>query len=72
MQAILSAAEQVSLQHRAVANFAACLLARVDGKSPVEYLTLEVHRDQVRQMARQLLLDESATWSDVAALRPAN
>jgi len=72
MQAILSAAEQASLEHRAVGNFAACLLARVDGKSPVEYLTLETHRDQVRKMARQLLLAESATWADVAALKPVN
>lgn len=72
MQEILSAADKASLEHRAVANFAACLLARVDGKSPVEYLTLEAHRDQVRKMARQLLLAESRTWSDVAALRPVN
>jgi hypothetical protein len=31
----------------------ALLLARVDGKSPVEYLTLEPQRDRVRQAAIQ-------------------
>src|SRR5690606_4961795 len=30
-------------------------LARIDGKSPVEYLADEVRRDQVRQAARRLL-----------------
>jgi len=71
MQEILSAADKASLEHRAVTNFSACLLARVDGKSPVEYLTMESQRDQVRKMARQLLLAESTTWLDVAALRSA-
>ena len=72
MQAILSPADRASLEHRAVNNFAACLLARVDGKSPVEYLTLETHRDQVREMARQILLGKSASWADVATLAPVN
>ena len=31
------------------------LLARVDGKSPVEYLTTESQRDTVRRVARALL-----------------
>ena len=34
----------------------ALLLARVDGKSPVEYLTDEAQRDQVRAVAARLLL----------------
>ena len=33
------------------------LLGRVDGKSPVEYITTEEERDRVRQVARALLLD---------------
>ena len=33
------------------------LLGRVDGKSPVEYITLEKQRQHVRQVARALLLD---------------
>jgi len=70
MQEILSPGDRASLEQRAVNNLAACLLARVDGKSPVEYLTVESHRDQVRKMARHLLLSESADWTDVVALVP--
>jgi aminoglycoside phosphotransferase (APT) family kinase protein len=33
------------------------LLGRVDGKSPVEYITVEEARDRVRRVARSLLLD---------------
>jgi hypothetical protein len=32
-------------------------LARVDGKSPVEYITLESDKDRVRHTARALLMD---------------
>jgi aminoglycoside phosphotransferase (APT) family kinase protein len=46
--------ELQKLNDRAVMNLAACMLARVDGKSPVEYLTKE-HRDEVRKFALQLL-----------------
>jgi len=31
-------------------------LARIDGKSPVEYITTDAERDQVRRVARALLL----------------
>ena len=33
-----------------------CLLARVDGKSPVEYFTDERQRDSVRRVARRFLV----------------
>jgi len=32
-------------------------LARVDGKSPVEYLTMQADKDRVRRVARRLLID---------------
>ena len=32
-------------------------LARIDGKSPVEYLTAEIEKDRVRRVARSLLAD---------------
>ncbi len=43
------------LQQRAVANLAGCLLARVDGKSPVDYLRDESQRRSVRRMGRELV-----------------
>ena len=43
----------------------ALLLARVDGKSPVEYLTEEADREAVRRVARPLLLEAPATLAVV-------
>jgi 5-methylthioribose kinase len=43
------------LEARSVQHWAACLLARVDGKSPVEYLDT-AQQDRVRRLARGLLL----------------
>ena len=45
--------EPEGLESRAAKLLAAFLLARIDGKSPVEYLTTEEDRDCVRQFALQ-------------------
>lgn len=45
-----------ALQPRALDHLAGCLLARVDGKSPVEYLTA-AERPLVRELAREWLSD---------------
>jgi len=42
-------------------------LARVDGKSPVEYLTREADKDRVRRVARRLLARPAATLGAVRA-----
>lgn len=44
------------IERRAGALLPAMLLARIDGKSPVEYITKESDRDTVRGFARQWLL----------------
>ncbi len=44
-----------AFESRAARLLPALLLARIDGKSPVEYLTDEADRDAVRQTARALL-----------------
>ncbi|WP_372527309.1 phosphotransferase family protein [Piscinibacter sp.] len=54
-----------SLELRAAHLLPALLLARVDGKSPVEYLTDETHRALVRAIAIPLLKTPSASLSDV-------
>ena len=46
---------RVDLERRAATLLPGLLLARVDGKSPVEYITQEAQRDVVRQVARALL-----------------
>lgn len=45
----------VALEARAAHLLAGLLLARVDGKSPVEYITAEADKNHVRHVARALL-----------------
>ena len=49
---------------RANAHTAACALARVDGKSPVDYLDAEA-QDAVRRFATAALPAHPETWTDV-------
>ena len=44
-----------ALAGRTAALLAALMLARIDGKSPVEYLTDEAIREDVRAFARPLV-----------------
>ncbi|HKS88478.1 MAG TPA: phosphotransferase [Stellaceae bacterium] len=44
------------------------LLARIDGKSPVEYVTDEGDKAQVRRVTRQLLLDPPAHLAAIRAI----
>jgi aminoglycoside phosphotransferase (APT) family kinase protein len=57
-----------ALEQRAAALLPGLLLARVDGKSPVEYVTSESQKDQVRRVARALLADPPVR---LAAIRTA-
>ncbi len=43
-------------------------LGRVDGKSPVEYITTEVDRDRVRRVARALLFDPVRSLEEIRAV----
>ncbi len=55
------------LQARGIEHLAVCLLARVDGTSPVDYLPEEVKREAVRRLARQLLEERPAEWDQALA-----
>lgn len=55
------------LQAHAIEHLAVCLLARVDGTSPVDYLN-DAQRANVRQVGRQLLESKVRTWPEVLAL----
>lgn len=44
---------------------AACMLARIDGTSPVDYLPEEPLRDLVRRFAKSLLQEPAASWETV-------
>lgn len=56
------------LQQRGIGHLAVCLLARIDGTSPVDYLPEEWNRDTVRQVGRRVLLDGIQRWEDVLAV----
>lgn len=49
--------EEQELGRRTIRHLAACMLARVDGKSTVDYLTDSLMQDQVRSFALSLILD---------------
>jgi aminoglycoside phosphotransferase (APT) family kinase protein len=54
-----------ALEMRAAHLLPALLLARIDGKSPVEYITDPAAQDQVRSVARRLLQDRPARLTAV-------
>lgn len=54
-----------ALESRAASLLPGLLIARVDGKSPVEYLTHVSDKDRVRRVARELLLAPPATLQQV-------
>jgi 5-methylthioribose kinase len=58
--------ELTALERRTMFNLAGCMLARVDGKSPVEYLSTE-QQDRVRLLARGWLVAAPQTWDEALA-----
>jgi aminoglycoside phosphotransferase (APT) family kinase protein len=58
---------RTALEQRAAALLPGLLLARVDGKSPVEYLTGETQCDTVRRAARGLLKQPVRRLDDISA-----
>jgi aminoglycoside phosphotransferase (APT) family kinase protein len=54
------------VEARTAALLPALLLARVDGKSPVEYLTEEAQKHHVRTMASRLLVSPVATLPEIS------
>jgi len=53
------------LEARAASLLPGLFLARVDGKSPVEYLTAETDKDKVRRCARALLLEPPSRLNQI-------
>jgi 5-methylthioribose kinase len=63
----LDTATRIELVGRAILHVAACSLARVDGKSPVEYLDAD-QQAIARAFAREALLSAPATWDDLCGV----
>lgn len=53
------------LEARAAGHFAVCLLARIDGTSPIDYLREEPAREAVRRLARRVLRERPGRWSEI-------
>jgi aminoglycoside phosphotransferase (APT) family kinase protein len=69
-QAYLAAAQPPAparLERDSVALLGCIIAARVDGKSPVEYLTTPAARETARALARTILLEGLVTLAEVAA-----
>jgi aminoglycoside phosphotransferase (APT) family kinase protein len=56
-----------ALEQRAAALLPGLFLARVDGKSPVEYLREDAQRERVRRVARPLIAEPVPHLSSIAA-----
>jgi hypothetical protein len=54
------------LEARAAKLLPGLLLARVDGKSPVEYVTEEHQREHVRRVASTLLIKPASHLQEIA------
>ena len=53
------------LQHDTIRQMGALLLARIDGKSPAEYITADAQKSVARRMARTILAGEIRSLSDL-------
>jgi 5-methylthioribose kinase len=62
---------RAELEGRAIGHCAVCLLARIDGTSPVDYLPEEPKREAVRRLGRKLLLNGVQRWNEVLAIADA-
>ena len=60
----LAANGAAGLEARAASLLPGLLLARIDGKSPVEYVTAEPQKERVRSVARALLVSPPATLAE--------
>lgn len=65
MKRVVSAADFAHLQQRAIRHLAGCAWARLDGKSPVDYLHDAARRDHIRQLCQILLTQPCDGWEAV-------
>lgn len=59
------AADPMQLQFQTIRQLGALLLARIDGKSPAEYITTDVQKSVARRLARTILGGEVRSLSDL-------
>ncbi len=55
-------------ERRGIEHCGVCLLARIDGTSPVDYLPEEEKRQATRRTGRRILLERPRTWDEVLGM----
>ena len=70
MAAVVSPGELDALVQRGILNFAGCALARLDGKSKIDYLSDPARRDAMRELCRTIFTSQPnfKKWSEVRVL----
>jgi 5-methylthioribose kinase len=70
MASVVTPADLDALIQRGILNFAGCALARLDGKSKIDYLDDPARRDAMRELCRSILTSQPQLrkWSDVRML----
>jgi 5-methylthioribose kinase len=68
MESAISRDEFDALVGRGILNLAGCALARLDGKSQIDYLQDRDRRDAVRELCGRILKDKPTRWADVGQL----
>jgi aminoglycoside phosphotransferase (APT) family kinase protein len=62
--------DPLEMERRCATLLPGLLLARIDGKSPVEYVAAETDKQRVRDVARALLIEPPTRLSEVASAWP--
>ena len=65
LQSRIDRASYAGLMERAAGHLAGCAWARIDGKSPVDYLSDERQRVAVREFCRQTFAQPAGDWSQI-------
>ena len=68
MTGVVSSNELDALIERGILNFAGCTLARLDGKSRIDYLRDPARRDAMRELCRTVFNSQPTQWADVRLL----
>jgi aminoglycoside phosphotransferase (APT) family kinase protein len=65
---IVTTSDLNGLARRSILNFAGCALARLDGKSKIDYLNDAGRREAMRTVCRTIFAREPEHWADVRRL----
>jgi 5-methylthioribose kinase len=68
LSGVVSRNDLDALIERGILNFAGCALARLDGKSKIDYLRDGARRDAMRQLCRTIFTSRLKQWAEVRSL----